>query len=92
MARAAADRERTLRRRLDVLRGQWRTATAAGDHNHAAQIEATARQVLAELDQPQPAQPAEPATSHGWWLVSRTPMHRGCDACRRAPGGPDQRP
>ncbi|QSB14588.1 hypothetical protein JQS43_24470 [Natronosporangium hydrolyticum] len=78
-----------LRRRLAVLRDQWRTATAAGDHARAAQIEATARQIQAGLDQPEPARRAELVTVHGWWLVSATPMHRGCDDCRRAPGGPD---
>lgn len=78
--------------RLDALRDQWRTATAAGDHARAAQIETTARQIQADLDQPEPARPDKPATVHGWWLVSAAPMHRGCGACRRAPGGPDHRP
>lgn len=26
---------------------------------------------------------------HGWWLASNRPRHPGCEACRRAPGGPD---
>lgn len=79
-----------LRRRLDALRDQWRTATAAGDHARAAQIEATARQIQTNLDQPEPAPLVEPATVHGWWLVSAAPMHRECDICRPAPGGPDR--
>lgn len=32
--------------------------------------------------------PREVTTVHGWWIASRKPIHPGCNACHRAPGGP----